>query len=139
MESAPVVRIEPPEGIIDEIPSVVIDEQDEEAMNSEFLLGVYAKDIYKFLRYLEVNQSIRKGYLTPAHIMTQNMRALLVDWLFEVQQSFKLLNETIQLAIALLDRFMQDNPSVPKNELQLVGVGCIFLASKYEEMYPPGK
>lgn len=30
----------------------------------------------------------------------------------------------------------QDNP-VPKKQLQLVGVTAMFLASKYEEMYPP--
>lgn len=30
----------------------------------------------------------------------------------------------------------QDNP-VPKKQLQLVGVTAMFIASKYEEMYPP--
>lgn len=30
----------------------------------------------------------------------------------------------------------QDHP-VPKKQLQLVGVTAMFLASKYEEMYPP--
>lgn len=32
--------------------------------------------------------------------------------------------------------FHQDHP-VPKKQLQLVGVTAMFLASKYEEMYPP--
>lgn len=32
--------------------------------------------------------------------------------------------------------FLQDHP-VPKKQLQLVGVTAMFLASKYEEMYPP--
>lgn len=31
---------------------------------------------------------------------------------------------------------VQDNP-VPKKQLQLVGVTAMFIASKYEEMYPP--
>lgn len=30
----------------------------------------------------------------------------------------------------------QDHP-VPKKQLQLVGVTAMFIASKYEEMYPP--
>ncbi|KAI4580899.1 hypothetical protein MJG53_010441 [Ovis ammon polii x Ovis aries] len=34
------------------------------------------------------------------------------------------------------DRFMQDN-CVPKKMLQLVGVTAMFVASKYEEKYPP--
>ena len=107
--------------------------------NNEFLLDIYAEDIHKFLKSLESKHFIRERYLTSSHIMTHTMRSLLVDWLFEVQQTFKLLNETIHLSISLLDLFMQDHPSIPKDKLQLVGVSCIFLASKYEEMYPPGK
>lgn len=34
------------------------------------------------------------------------------------------------------DCTQQDHP-VPKKQLQLVGVTAMFLASKYEEMYPP--
>lgn len=34
------------------------------------------------------------------------------------------------------DPLPQDHP-VPKKQLQLVGVTAMFLASKYEEMYPP--
>lgn len=36
----------------------------------------------------------------------------------------------------LLLLLQQDHP-VPKKQLQLVGVTAMFLASKYEEMYPP--
>lgn len=35
-----------------------------------------------------------------------------------------------------LSLFHKDHP-VPKKQLQLVGVTAMFLASKYEEMYPP--
>lgn len=119
-------------------PGVQLIDKEEETANCEFLLGIYADDIHKFMKKMEAKQVIRKRYLTQSHIMTPSMRSLLVDWLFEVQGTFKLLNETLHLTIALLDLFMQDNPSVQKNELQLVGIGCIFLASKYEEMYPPG-
>ncbi|KAL0274913.1 UNVERIFIED_CONTAM: hypothetical protein PYX00_002935 [Menopon gallinae] len=138
-EEERVEKIEPEkEEKEEDIPlGVNIIDSDEDTHNSEFILGLYAKDIYNFLRYLEETQSIRKNYLTSAHIMTQQMRTVLVDWIFEVQQSFRLLNETVQLAIALLDRFMQDHPGIVKDELQLVAVACIFLASKYEEMYPP--
>lgn len=36
----------------------------------------------------------------------------------------------------VLPNFYQEHP-VPKKQLQLVGVTAMFLASKYEEMYPP--
>lgn len=113
--------------------------EEEKHRNNEFLLGIYADDIHKFLKKLEAKQPIRKKYFTSSHFTSHAMRSLLVDWLFEVQQFFKLLNETIHLSIALLDLFLQDNPHILKDELQLVGIACVFLASKYEEMYPPGR
>lgn len=88
---------------------------------------------------LEHQQGVRHSYLTTQHIMTEGMRSVLVDWMFEVQLSFDLLQDTAQMAVALLDRFLQDAPRVLKEDLQLVGVTCIFIAAKYEEMYPPGE
>ena len=34
------------------------------------------------------------------------MRAILVDWLIEVHQKFKLQKETIYIAVALIDRYL---------------------------------
>lgn len=42
----------------------------------------------------------------------------------------------IQLTCTLHFCPVQDHP-VPKKQLQLVGVTAMFLASKFEEMYPP--
>lgn len=92
------------------------------------------------------------------------MRAILIDWLVQVQIKFRLLQETMYMTVAIIDRFLQvgffflpvfaslhsfsfgfnglhlslnqDHP-VPKKQLQLVGVTAMFIASKYEEMYPP--
>lgn len=35
-----------------------------------------------------------------------------------------------------MDKFMEKS-RVTKNKLQLVGVTALFIASKYEEIYPP--
>ena len=64
------------------------------------------------------------------------MRAIIIDWLIQVQMKFRLLQETMYMTVSIIDRFMQDN-CVPKKMLQLVGVTATFIASKYEEMYPP--
>ena len=40
------------------------------------------------------------------------------------------------MTVSITDRFMQDD-CVPKKMLQLVGVTAMFVASKFEEMYPP--
>ncbi len=37
----------------------------------------------------------------------------------------------------MYDRFMDTQINVQKEQLQLVGVTCLFMASKIEEIYPP--
>lgn len=64
------------------------------------------------------------------------MRAILIDWLIEVHQKFKLKCETLFITINLIDRFASQE-KIRKSDLQLVGVSCMLVAAKYEEIYPP--
>lgn len=64
------------------------------------------------------------------------MRAILVDWIIEVHLKFKLLPETLFVTVNLIDRYLS-LVSVKRNNLQLVGVTAMFIASKYEEIYAP--
>lgn len=64
------------------------------------------------------------------------MRAILVDWITEVHLKFKLLPETLFITINLIDRYLSV-VSIKRNNLQLVGVTAMLIASKYEEIYPP--
>jgi len=64
------------------------------------------------------------------------MRKVLIDWLVEVHLNFKLLPETLFIAVNLIDRYSMHHQIIRKN-YQLVGVTCMLIASKYEEIYPP--
>lgn len=64
------------------------------------------------------------------------MRAILVDWLMNVHLKFKLLPETLFITINVIDRFMSRH-GILKEEVQLVGVAAMLIATKYEEIYPP--
>lgn len=64
------------------------------------------------------------------------MRAILVDWIISVHAKFKLLPETLYLTTNLIDRYFSMF-NVQKNEVQLVGVAALLIATKYEEIYPP--
>ncbi|CAI9622679.1 unnamed protein product [Staurois parvus] len=99
------------------------------------LCSEYVMDIYNYLRQLEVKQSIKQRYLEGMEI-NERMRAILVDWLIQVNSRFQLLQETLYMGIAIMDRFLQVQP-VSRGKLQLVGVTSLFVASKYEEMYSP--
>ncbi|KYM76472.1 PREDICTED: G2/mitotic-specific cyclin-B [Atta cephalotes] len=110
-----------------------IDEQDK---NNPILVSLYTNDIHEYLRTLEIKFTIKKGYLAGQEI-TSKMRCVLVDWLVEVHQQFRLMQETLYLTIAIIDRFLQLFRSIDRKRLQLVGVTAMFIASKYEEMYSP--
>uniref|UniRef100_A0A8C8RSL1 Cyclin B2 n=1 Tax=Pelusios castaneus TaxID=367368 RepID=A0A8C8RSL1_9SAUR len=99
------------------------------------LCSDYVKDIYLYLRQLELQQSVRPHYLNGKEI-NGRMRAILVDWLVQVHSRFQLLQETLYMCIAVMDRFLQIHP-VSRKKLQLAGVTALLLASKYEEIFSP--
>lgn len=65
-----------------------------------------------------------------------HMRGILVDWLVEVAQEYKLVSETLFLAVNYIDRFLSCEVA-PRRKLQLVGITCMLVAAKYEEIYAP--
>src|SRR5438105_2289432 len=64
------------------------------------------------------------------------MRAILIDWLVDVHNKFKLQEQTLYITVNLIDRYLMKD-TIKRQSLQLVGVKAMFLASKYEEIYPP--
>jgi len=96
----------------------------------------YSQDIYKYLREAELKHMPKWNYMSKQPDISHNMRAILVDWLVEVAEEYKLQTETLYLAVGYIDRFLSFM-SVQRGKLQLVGTAAMFIASKYEEIYPP--
>lgn len=96
----------------------------------------YKSDIYQYLTEQEQKFRPRPHYMKKQPDITMSMRSVLVDWLIEVGEEYKLLSETVHLAVSYVDRFLSQM-SVLRAKLQLVGTACLFIASKYEEIYPP--
>ncbi|KAJ8736648.1 hypothetical protein PYW08_007304 [Mythimna loreyi] len=65
------------------------------------------------------------------------MRAILLDWLNEVCEVYKLHRETFHLTVDYVDRYLSNTEDVQKGRLQLIGITCLFIAAKVEEVYPP--
>jgi len=64
------------------------------------------------------------------------MRATLVDWLVDVHRKYKMQAATLFLAVSIIDRYLE-RKDTQRKKLQLVGVASLFIAAKYEEVYPP--
>ncbi|XP_034948960.1 uncharacterized protein [Chelonus insularis] len=113
-----------------------VEDVDEADKDNPLLVTIYSNDIYRYLMELEAKYPIKKGYLTGQEV-TYKMRSVLIDWLVEVHQQFRLLQETLYLTVAIIDRFLQSFTTITRKKLQLVGVAAMFIACKYEEMYAP--
>lgn len=96
----------------------------------------YREEIMKHLREAELEQRPKANYMKKQTDITSSMRSILVDWLVEVSEEYKLHPETLYLAINYTDRFLSQM-SVLRGKLQLVGTAAMYIASKYEEISPP--
>lgn len=96
----------------------------------------YTKDILNNLRQEETQIDLNKDFLKHQGEANSNSRAILINWLVSIHRYLKLLSETLHLAVSLIDRFL-NKKSVSKYQLQLLGVTSLYLAAKYEEIYPP--
>ncbi|CAA0840690.1 Putative cyclin-A3-1 [Striga hermonthica] len=103
------------------------------------MCGAYVSDIYEYLRKME-EEAKRRPLLHFLEIIQKdinaNMRGVLVDWLVEVAEEYKLLSDTLYLTVSYIDRFLSTNV-INRQKLQLLGVSSMLIASKYEEITPP--
>lgn len=97
----------------------------------------YAYDIYRNLRVAELIRRPQSNFMeTLQRDITQSMRAILVDWIVEVSEEYKLVPDTLYLTVHCIDLFLSQN-HVERKNLQLLGITCMLVASKYEEMCAP--
>ncbi|RWS29162.1 G2/mitotic-specific cyclin-B-like protein [Leptotrombidium deliense] len=113
-----------------------IEDIDENDAHNILLVPEFVNDIYRYLRTLENKQCVKPRFLAVQKEMTARMRSVLIDWIINVHHQFRLLPETLYLGVSIMDRFFQKE-SVSKDKIQLVGVTAFFIASKFEEIYPP--
>ncbi|XP_057788189.1 cyclin-A3-1-like [Salvia miltiorrhiza] len=98
-----------------------------------------APSMLQYLRSLEVEARRRplSNYMEKVQDdINPVMRAILVDWLVEVAEEYKLVSDTLYLTVNYIDRYLSAH-KLARNKLQLLGVSCMLVASKYEEISPP--
>jgi cyclin A len=88
----------------------------------------FQDDIVCYLKSVEMKHVPKPNYMAKQPDITYGMRQILVDWLVEVGQEYKLQQETIYLAVNYIDRFLS-YMSVQRAKLQLVGTACMFIAA----------
>lgn len=109
---------------------------DEPELNEPLTCAEYAPEIFQYLRELEPDTMPNPAYCELQKDMNHRMRDVLLDWMVEVHQSFKMIPETLYLAINILNRYLS-LIQVPSNTLQLAGITSLFIAAKVEEIVIP--
>jgi len=116
-------------------PSIQWEDIDQHDTDDPQAVTDYVNVIYDYLMEKE-KDVVDPNYMSNQVDVNEKMRAILVDWLVEVHRMFKLLPETLFLAVGIIDRYLSLT-TVAREKLQLVGVTSMLIASKYEEIYAP--
>nr|GAT48507.1 predicted protein [Mycena chlorophos] len=104
---------------------------DDPAMVSEYVV-----DIFKYLKQVELSTMPNPNYMASQTELAWKMRGILNDWLIQLHVRFRLAAETLFLCVNIIDRFLSARV-VSLAKLQLVGVTCMFIAAKFEEIVAP--
>jgi cyclin B len=96
----------------------------------------YFKDIVEELKNNEEKFLPEFNYMSKQKDINNRMRAILLDWLIDVHLKYKMVPQTMYISVNLIDRYLSKNETT-RMKLQCVGVASMFIASKYEEIYPP--
>ncbi|XP_067879815.1 G2/mitotic-specific cyclin-B3-like isoform X3 [Heterodontus francisci] len=87
-----------------------------------------------------LSEEFVKQFALPSYIHRQpeinvQMRAILIDWMVEVQECYDLNLETLYLAVKMVDCFLSKQ-LCRRDALQLVGATSLLIAAKFEEFCP---
>ncbi|XP_013875377.1 cyclin-P [Austrofundulus limnaeus] len=94
----------------------------------------YAWDMFLDMMRTQTQDSLSNADLP--HYFTNVARVILVDWIIQVHELMQFHEETLYLAIHLLNRSLR-LLKVSTANLQLLGMVCLFIAAKKEESLLP--
>lgn len=111
------------------------DKESYKAKESKRLIAEYSSDILRTYK-AKATKDVPKAFLN-SHSISPALRGKMVDWMIEVLTSYKCNDQTFFMAVSLMDFFLnKTSKSLSGNDLHVLGVTCMFLAAKYEEVYP---
>lgn len=109
---------------------------DKDDADDPLMVAEYAEEIFSYMRKVEMQCMPNGNYMSLQRDLNWHLRGVLADWLIETHAKFRLLPETLFLALNIVDRFLSLR-TISLSKLQLVGVTALFIAAKYEEVLCP--
>ena len=103
--------------------------------------GVLGQDRVEIMDYVAARERewlIDGGYLNRSHVLSAKLRVYLIRHIYKLHERYELSRNTLHLAVLYLDLYFSRQPYL-HDSLEGVAVAhaCLFIAMKYEEIYPP--
>ena len=105
------------------------------------MFSKYVRDDYSnaIINSLMSDEEENTNYLS-SHKITERMRTRMVDWMIEVLSNYRCDESTFFESVNLMDRYFkvcgEKNQVLQPVELHLIGVTSMFIASKFQDIYP---
>ena len=96
----------------------------------------YINDIYSNLLSDEKNLKVKPNFGYMEQVQTdidQNMRGILIDWLYDIHDKCHYKDETLYQMIWIIDTYLS-MVQVPRTKLQLVGAAALLISCKEHEI-----
>ena len=95
----------------------------------------YTNDILYNLLQEEKDMKLKidSDYFKTQTEINEKMRAILIDWLIDVNNKFNFTEETLYLAINIIDTYLSLK-KIKRCNLQLLGVTALFISCKHNEI-----
>ena len=120
----PINYYEPPKGLPNDVEDY--DRRNIDDINAE---AQFAHDIFEYYFAKEKLHRI-PDYIDDQPEITRSMRAILVDWIVELQDTLLLDHESIYLSVKIVDHYLS-KAKCTKVTFQLLGSTAVLIASKY--------
>ena len=100
----------------------------------------FAESLKKFGPYAKDNEETAMRDPLCGHNINPEYRTKMTDWMIEVTKSFKCCPRTYFLAVTILDNYLiasrHQGICRENNEIHVMGIVSLYLASKFEDVYP---
>ena len=101
---------------------------------TKLLINKYGKEFFSLLKREDIpfmRETIAK------HFLCSETRCKMVDWMYEIFASYHSEPRTFFLSVYIMDTFLcRTFYSVSNQEVHLLGLSCIYIASKMEDLIP---
>ena len=97
----------------------------------------YAMDIFQYYKIREADFKV-PDYLPDQPEVTNSVRAILVDWMIDIQQGLEFNHEVLYTSVKMLDIYLS-RTQIVKERLQLIGATIMWIAFKVDDRPPSSK